>query len=233
MLPGRLVKAYDIKSSTLSSDHDVVYQSVRNILRQLSKPPQASPLSSRLVKGYKIKSCSLLCHDIVHQSVKRIFRQLAQSQKTTLQPTNMSACPKCSTRLIHPPSVASLNARYPGLTANSTLDRSQPRCQHCDEMLAHRHAIEAELPPPKYQNPITKLERVIKTLEDLIEEDIEDEEDARTLKSIVQGMRRRWAGMVTKRDTAIKEAWKPYWAIWGMVTVGGGCGCGLARTDTR
>ena len=83
-------------------------------------------------------------------------------------------------------------------------------------MLARRLATEAELPPPNYSNPITKLERTIKKLKDLVEEDIEEEEDIRTLKSVIHGMQLKWANMVKERDTNIKEAWKPYWAIWGV-----------------
>ena len=44
------------------------------------------------------------------------------------------------------------------------------------------------MPPPTYSNPITKLEKTIKKLKDLVEEDIEEEEDIRTLKSIIHGM---------------------------------------------
>jgi hypothetical protein len=83
-------------------------------------------------------------------------------------------------------------------------------------MLAHRLATEAELPSPDYSNPITKLEKTIKKLQDLIQEDIEDEEDARALNSTLHDMQLRWANMVKKRDPDIKEAWKLYWAIWGV-----------------
>jgi hypothetical protein len=83
-------------------------------------------------------------------------------------------------------------------------------------MLALRLAFEVELPPPSHKNPITKLEKTVKKLEDLVEEDIEEEEDIRTLKSMIHAMRGKWAKMVMDSDTNIKEAWKPYWAIWGV-----------------
>jgi len=83
-------------------------------------------------------------------------------------------------------------------------------------MLALRLAFEVELPSPDYKYPITKLEKTIKKLKDLVEEDIEEEEDIRILKSMIFAMRRKWANMVIDRDTNIKEAWKPYWAIWGV-----------------
>lgn len=128
----------------------------------------------------------------------------------------MSICPKCVRRLICPPSLSYLRRRFSTLTVDSTLDRSQPRCEHCDEMLALRLAFEVELPSPDYKYPITKLEKTIKKLKDLVEEDIEEEEDIRILKSMIFAMRRKWANMVIDRDTNIKEAWKPYWAIWGV-----------------
>jgi hypothetical protein len=83
-------------------------------------------------------------------------------------------------------------------------------------MLAHRLATETELPPPNYCNPVTKLEKAIKKLQDLIKEDIEEEEDIRILKSLVHGMQLRRTSIVKTRETNIKEAWKPYWAIWGV-----------------
>lgn len=83
-------------------------------------------------------------------------------------------------------------------------------------MVTHRLATEAELPPPNYSNPITKLEKTIKKLKDLVEEDVEEEEDIRTLKLIIHGMQFRWANMVKERDANIKQAWKQYWAIWGV-----------------
>lgn len=82
-------------------------------------------------------------------------------------------------------------------------------------MLVHRLATEAELPPPAYENPITKLEKTIKKIQELIQEDIDDEEDLLTLESMVHGMRLKWANMVKMKDANIKEAWMPYWAIWG------------------
>jgi hypothetical protein len=106
--------------------------------------------------------------------------------------------------------------RFPALTVDTKLDRTQPKCQHCDEMLAHRLATEVELPPPDYSNPISKLKKTIKKLQDLIQEDIEGEEDARALNSTLHSMQLKWATMVKKRDPDIKEVWKPYWAIWGV-----------------
>jgi hypothetical protein len=76
--------------------------------------------------------------------------------------------------------------------------------------------MEAELPPPTYKNPITKLENAIRKLEVLIAEDIEDEDDLGTLESMVLGMRRKYGIMFRERDAKIKDAWKPYWAIWGI-----------------
>jgi hypothetical protein len=82
-------------------------------------------------------------------------------------------------------------------------------------MLAHRLATEAELPPPDYSNPITKLEKAIKKLKSLIE-DVGDEGYESTLTLMLDGMQLKWAKMVKKRDSDMKRAWKPYWAIWGV-----------------
>lgn len=73
-----------------------------------------------------------------------------------------------------------------------------------------------KLPPTDYSNPISKLEKTVKKLQDLTQEGIEDEEGASALKSTVHGTQQRWANMVKKRDADIKDAWKPYWAIWGV-----------------
>jgi hypothetical protein len=172
---------------------------------------------SRLVKAYQIKSSlSSPNHDTVRQSIKVIFKELESYSKTTLQSANMENCHKCSTRLIHPPAAVSLNNRFPDLIVNSMVNRSMPRCRHCDEMLANRLALEAELPPPSYKNPITKLEGTIAKLENLVAQWLEEEDDIRTLQSMILRMRRKWANMVRERDAKIKEAWQPYWAIWGI-----------------
>jgi hypothetical protein len=202
MLLSNLVKGYRIKASLSSSNYDAVRQSVKSIYTEFAPYSETTP--------------SLSKDEVVQQSVKNIFKIFAKPSKTAPQSANMSTCSKCSTRLIHPPSLSSLGIRFPALTVDPTLDRSQSRCKHCDEMLAQRQAIEAELPPPNYSNPITKLEKTIKKLQDLVEEDIEEEGDVRTLESMIHGMQWKWANLVKERDAKIKEAWKPYWAIWGV-----------------
>jgi hypothetical protein len=202
MLSSNLHKGYRIKASLSSSKRDEVQQSVKSIFKEFAPSTEAAlPLSK---------------DEVVQQSFKYIFKQISKSSKTALKSVDMFTCRKCSTRLIHPPALSSLSIRFPALTVDSTLDRSQPRCQYCDEILARRLATEAELPPPTYSNPITKLEKTIKKLKDLVEEDIEEEEDIRTLKSIIHGMQLKWGNMIKERDVKIKEAWKPYWAIWGV-----------------
>ncbi len=82
-----------------------------------------------------------------------------------------------------PTAAASLNVRFPHLKISATLDRSMRRCRHCDEMLANRLVMEAELQLRTYKNSITKLENTIKMLQDMIEQDAEGEDDVHTLKS--------------------------------------------------
>jgi hypothetical protein len=202
MLASNLLKGYRIKTSLPSSNHDAVQHSMKVIFKEFAPSIKAAPFSPK--------------EEVVQQSFKNIFKQLSRSSRFALQFTNMSTCPKCSIRLIRPPSLSSLRIRFPALIVDTTLDRSQLRCQHCDEMLAGRLGIEAELPPPNYSNPITKLEKTIKKLKDLVEEDIEEEEDVRTLKSMIHGMQLKLGNMVRKRDADIKQAWMPYWAIWGV-----------------
>jgi len=83
-------------------------------------------------------------------------------------------------------------------------------------MLASRSAVEAELPPPHYTNPIKKLDAIIQKLLDLQNEDILEWDDKIAIEVAVEHMRRRRRTMIRERDDKIREAWMPYWAIWGV-----------------
>ena len=203
MLSSNLLKGYRTKACLSTLDHDVAQQSIKRIFKEFAPSPVLAPLSSR--------------EDVVLQPVQELlFKLLSRHPRKAQQSKSMSTCPKCSTRLIQPPTLSALRIRFPALTVDSTLDRSQPRCQQCDEMLARRLATEAELAPPAYINHISKVERVIKKLRDLIDEDIEDEEDASNSNSIVRDMQRKWVHMVQERDANLKGAWNGYWAVWGV-----------------
>ena len=84
-------------------------------------------------------------------------------------------------------------------------------------MRAESRAIAAILPPPTFDNPIEKYELGVKQLEDLLVKFEFDQEDRAALNGITLGMRRKWARLKTAREEATRDAWRPYWAIWGVL----------------
>jgi hypothetical protein len=125
----------------------------------------------------------------------------------------MSQCSHCRRALVLPPSILELQRRFPNIIANSDINRSILRCEHCDTVDAHRRAMDVELPPPDYENPITKLEKHIQAAKTLIEEDIMRKE----LSEILPVIREQWGRMVVERDMGIRKVWEDFWAVWGVL----------------
>ena len=78
-------------------------------------------------------------------------------------------------------------------------------------MAACRRAIDAEIPPPFYTNPVTEIEKRIALTKELIRGGVRKEE----LKAELSIMRKDWAESLGRRDAGIRKAWEVYWEIWG------------------
>lgn len=124
----------------------------------------------------------------------------------------MAKCPYCSHELTLPPSLPMLFQNHPNTTPDGTLNRSVPRCKHCDLSAANKRAIDAECPPPTYQNPIKKVEQQIEQAKSLIEHGIRKDD----LLRILPNMEKKRVELVGERDRGIRRAWDEYWGIWGM-----------------
>jgi len=125
---------------------------------------------------------------------------------------HMSNCAYCTHPLTRPPTIDFLLTAFPNITPLYTLDRSIPRCKHCDIIAAHRRAIDAELPPPTYTNPVTQIEKDIEDAKILIGMGVRRKE----LEEALPRMKSKWVDAITKRDDRIREAWREYWGIWGL-----------------
>ncbi|TAQ88124.1 hypothetical protein B7494_g3519 [Chlorociboria aeruginascens] len=124
----------------------------------------------------------------------------------------MSKCSYCERPLTLPPSVLFLLEKYPNIDPAFKLDRTIPRCKHCDYIEMKHHAMDAELPPPDYKNPVTEIQKQIDSARSLIAEGVMKED----LQGILSKMRERWAEAVRRREQGIRAAWKEYWGIWGI-----------------
>lgn len=125
----------------------------------------------------------------------------------------MTYCPSCSQTLVAPPSVDELMSKFPNMIIDFAIDRSRPRCPHCDEMAAHKRLMDVECPPPSYENPLKKLEADIERMKGLICEGIYADE----LRHGLFEAQRRWAVMVKERRDCVREAWVPFWGVWGVL----------------
>ena len=128
----------------------------------------------------------------------------------------MQLCKTCQRFLILPPSIITLQLRDPKLAIDESIDRSIPRCKHCDALRADGDAVKSVLPSPTFENPIKKYELGVEKLRKLIEECDFDEDDKRALQAVVDNMRLKWGDYAKARDRGIRHAWGPYTAIWGQ-----------------
>jgi hypothetical protein len=120
-------------------------------------------------------------------------------------------CGHCAETLALPPSVSFLLTHFPHITPNYPLDRTKPRCQHCDLVAAHKRVIDAENPPPTYENPV----KTIKGHLDGAVELIAKGERVAELEPLLPYMRRALADATELRDRRADDAWMEYWGIWG------------------
>lgn len=121
-----------------------------------------------------------------------------------------STCTRCARPLLLPPPLSLLQDAYPSLPA-FPIDRTLPRCRYCDLRRTQKLLVSAELPPPKYTNPVAKVEADIKKMEELIKEGIMVEE----LRIALPVARRRWGERVMEREQGKRRAWEAFWGVWG------------------
>ncbi|PSS06981.1 hypothetical protein M430DRAFT_31589 [Amorphotheca resinae ATCC 22711] len=125
----------------------------------------------------------------------------------------MTTCATCTRPLTFPPTIHYLLTTYPTITPLYSIHRSLRRCQHCDLVLTYKQAIEAELPPPSYTNPVKEIERSIELAQELILEGVQ----AEALQNTLPRMRERLAQKTKERDEEVRRAWEWFWGIWGKV----------------
>ena len=130
----------------------------------------------------------------------------------SVEKMSKSSCGHYSTFMILPPPITTLLTDFSEIPPNWILDRSKPRCKSCDLSLAHRRAQEAELPPPKRENLVAKIQKHIRDAEDCIKEGVRKDE----LESALPEMKNKLAEAIKDQDERIKEAWIECWAIWGQ-----------------
>lgn len=78
-------------------------------------------------------------------------------------------------------------------------------------MAANQKAMDAELLPPTYKNPVREIESHIEEAKRLIEEDVRKGE----MEAALVRMREKLREVIKVRDRGIKKAWEEYWGIWG------------------
>lgn len=71
--------------------------------------------------------------------------------------------------------------------------------------------MNAERPPPTFENPVKKIEGHIREAERLIKEGKRKEE----LEPLLPYMREALAEKIEERERRAGDAWKEYWGIWG------------------
>lgn len=71
--------------------------------------------------------------------------------------------------------------------------------------------MDAELPPPHYENPVTKIEQDMEEARRFISQGIRKVE----MEAALLRMETRRMEMTVKRERAIRKAWEEYWGIWG------------------
>ena len=148
-------------------------------------------------------------------SIKAVFQTFAQPSRSAQRFANMQLCNACGRPFILPPSIIALRIRFPKLIFDSPIDRSIHRCKHCDALRADQDAVKAVLPPPTFENPITKFEVGVAKLRKVMEECEFDADDKQALDAVVESMLHKWAVLARARDQGIKNAWGRYTAIWG------------------
>lgn len=124
---------------------------------------------------------------------------------------HLSTCPACHHTLRLPPSYHELYAANPRLIYNKTINRSYPRCRHCDYKRADRQAMEAECPPPDYVSTTKKIYEDIEKSHNLMAQGVR-------VKEIKEALPRMWEKLEDAERRAregVEEAWKGFEAIWG------------------
>lgn len=125
----------------------------------------------------------------------------------------MESCATCERALTLPPTVHYLLFTYPFTTPLYSLNRQIPRCKHCDEISAYRQAIDAQLPPPRYKNPIREIEERIAATCELLADGVQvdrQQEEVQRLRSLL-------AATIRERDEKIQRVCEWFWGIWGKV----------------
>ena len=123
----------------------------------------------------------------------------------------MTTCRTCERALTLPPPLAYLLKNYPDVVPRYGINRAIPRCKHCDLVAANKRAIDAEMPPPKYKNPATQIERHMEEARRFIVQGIRKVE----MEAALVRMEERRREVLMKRDRDIKTVWEEYWGIWG------------------
>ena len=78
-------------------------------------------------------------------------------------------------------------------------------------MAANKKAMDAELLPPTYENPMRQIENHIEEAKRLIEEGVRKAE----MEAALVRMREKLREVIKVRDRDMKKAWEEYWGIWG------------------
>lgn len=116
-------------------------------------------------------------------------------------------CPRCSNALQLPVT----QTRIPSLgLSNIEVDRTRPRCHHCDKRAVRDRITDIECPPPGYANPLKQLDRTMERVRGLIAAGVRVHE----LSAEMERMRAERVGMVAQMDAAVDAVWREYWALW-------------------
>ncbi|KAI9743248.1 MAG: hypothetical protein M1818_003094 [Claussenomyces sp. TS43310] len=123
------------------------------------------------------------------------------------------SCGWCRTPMTLPPSLASLQSRFPDLAVATDVNRHKPCCKRCDEMRLLNSIGDIECPPPDYVNVIAKVEREIQRAEQLLAQGIQ----VPPLTTRLSSLRLKRAQMIAERDRNILLVQLAFWAVWGKL----------------
>ena len=159
-----------------------------------------------------VQFCSVNDRKWLHIStlLSTISKVERPSHTTRMSPSK--PCPSCERALTLPPSISDLLETYPNaITPQYGLNRDIPRCKHCDLIEANKRAMDAELPPPEYKDPVLQIERHMDEARQYILGGVRKQE----MMAALARMEDRRREIIVKRDGNIRMVWEEYWGIWG------------------
>jgi hypothetical protein len=119
-------------------------------------------------------------------------------------------CSICTSYLYLLPSELHLRKRNQKWHLMINLDRSIPRCKHCDYVSTDKEAMDAELSGPGHTNPVKTIEEYIRKASQIALQGTQVQE----MDEAIVRMREKLREVRKEQTEAVKKVWAWYFGIW-------------------